>query len=100
MKWFDKLFGSSGSSHDYDGEGYYHDYPFYNSGGWHEPDFLSAPRRSDEGTSYANDRPFYPNDRPYYLQEGPAYSSDMQSAEELDHAIALSLVEDHGQDSS
>ncbi|CAK9264299.1 unnamed protein product [Sphagnum jensenii] len=71
MKWFDKLFGSSGSSHDYDGEGYYHDYPFYNSGGWHEPDFLS---------------------------EGPAYSSDMQSAEELDHAIALSLVEDHGRD--
>jgi hypothetical protein len=55
-----------------------------------------APRRGDEGTSYANDRPFYPNDRPYYLQEGPAYSSDMQSTEELDHAIALSLVEDHG----
>jgi hypothetical protein len=42
MKWLDKLFGSSGSSHDYDGEGYYHDYPLYNSGGWHEPDFLSV----------------------------------------------------------
>ncbi|KAH9537878.1 hypothetical protein CY35_16G075200 [Sphagnum magellanicum] len=94
MKWLDKLFGSSGSSHDYDGEGYYHDYPFYNSGGWHEPDFLSAPRRSDEGTSFANDRPFYPNDRAYYLQEGPAYSRrDKPSPEVDDEQLARALQE-------
>jgi hypothetical protein len=44
MKWFDKLFGSSGSSHDYDGEGYYYGHPPpYNSGGWNGPDFFSVP---------------------------------------------------------
>jgi hypothetical protein len=43
MKWFDKLFGSSGSSHDYDGEGYYYGHPPpYNSGGWNGPDFFSV----------------------------------------------------------
>ncbi|CAK9867573.1 unnamed protein product [Sphagnum jensenii] len=68
MKWFDKLFGSSGSSHDYDGEGYYYGHPPpYNSGGWHGPDFFSR----------------------------PPYPSDTQSNEELDRAIALSLAEDH-----
>jgi hypothetical protein len=96
MKWFDKLFGSSGSSHDYDGEGYYYGHPPpYNSGGWNGPDFFSDPRRRDEGTSYGNDWPFYPNDRPYYSHERPPYPSDTQSHEELDRAIALSLAEDH-----